>query len=123
MRVVHQIAAALQAGDTVAVFPEGTTGDGRQLLTFHANLLQAAITTGTPVQPVALRYAEPGLPVSPAVAWVGDTTLLANLWAVAAAEGLRATLQALPPQASQVADRRQLVSEVHDAIACALAAL
>ena len=30
--------------------------DGRTLLPFHANLLQAAIATATPVQPVALRF-------------------------------------------------------------------
>ncbi|HSB99636.1 MAG TPA: lysophospholipid acyltransferase family protein, partial [Burkholderiaceae bacterium] len=42
LRVVHQIAEALKSGQTVAVFPEGTTGDGRALLPFHANLLQAA---------------------------------------------------------------------------------
>ena len=56
LRVVHQMAEALQAGDTVAVFPEGTTGDGRTLLPFHANLLHAAVTTATPVQPVVLRF-------------------------------------------------------------------
>jgi 1-acyl-sn-glycerol-3-phosphate acyltransferase len=28
LRVVHQMAQALQSGDTVAVFPEGTTGEG-----------------------------------------------------------------------------------------------
>ena len=56
LRVVHQMAEALQAGETVAVFPEGTTSDGHGLLPFHANLLQAAIATETPVQPVALRY-------------------------------------------------------------------
>ena len=43
---------------SVAVFPEGTTGHGPELLPFHANLLQSAITTGTPVQPVVLRYAD-----------------------------------------------------------------
>jgi 1-acyl-sn-glycerol-3-phosphate acyltransferase len=32
LRVVHQTAAALQAGDCVAVFPEGTTGAGPELL-------------------------------------------------------------------------------------------
>ena len=46
LRVVHQMAEALKAGDTVAVFPEGTTGDGRTLLPFHANLLHAAVTHG-----------------------------------------------------------------------------
>jgi len=46
------MAEALRAGDTVAVFPEGTTGDGQTLLPFHANLLQAAIATATPIQPL-----------------------------------------------------------------------
>src|SRR5438477_74301 len=50
LRVVHQVAQALQSGDTIAVFPEGTTSDGQGLLPFHANLLQAAIATASPVQ-------------------------------------------------------------------------
>jgi 1-acyl-sn-glycerol-3-phosphate acyltransferase len=29
MRVVHQMAERLRDGDLLAVFPEGTTGDGR----------------------------------------------------------------------------------------------
>jgi 1-acyl-sn-glycerol-3-phosphate acyltransferase len=44
MRVVHQMAAGLRAGDILAVFPEGTTSDGVGLLPFHANLIQAAIS-------------------------------------------------------------------------------
>ena len=39
MRVMHEMAQALKDGHCVAVFPEGTTGDGRALLPFHANLL------------------------------------------------------------------------------------
>ncbi|HSW03398.1 MAG TPA: lysophospholipid acyltransferase family protein [Aquabacterium sp.] len=122
VRVVHQMAAALAAGDTVAVFPEGTTGDGHALLPFHANLLQAAVTTGTPVQAVALRYSQPGHAVSPAVAWVGDVTLLQSLWSIAAADGLQAGVRVLPPQGSRHADRRALVAHVRDVIADALAA-
>ena len=60
LRVVHQTAAALQAGDCVAVFPEGTTGAGPELLPFHANLLQAAVSVDAPVLPVVLRWHEPG---------------------------------------------------------------
>ena len=64
LRVVHQIAAALQAGDIVAVFPEGTTSDGHDVLPFHANLLQAAIATAAPVQPLVLRYRDAHAAVS-----------------------------------------------------------
>ncbi|WP_395698853.1 lysophospholipid acyltransferase family protein [Aquabacterium sp.] len=121
MRVVHQTAAALSAGDTVAVFPEGTTGDGRRLLPFHANLLQAAISSAMPVQPVVLRYAQPGLPISPAAAWVGETTLLRSLWWVARAEGLCVHVQPLASMDSQLFDRRALALEVREQIAAALA--
>ena len=54
LRVVHAMAEALQSGQTVAVFPEGTTGDGATLLPFHANLLQSAIASGTPMPPLPL---------------------------------------------------------------------
>ena len=75
LRVVHAVAAALSAGEVVAIFPEGTTSTGHGLLPFHANLLQAAITTATVVQPIVLRYSEPGHPVSPAAQYTGTTTL------------------------------------------------
>ena len=62
LRVVHQMAEALQRGDTVAVFPEGTTGDGQGLLPFHANLLQAAIAVGAPLQLSLIHISEPTRP-------------------------------------------------------------
>lgn len=121
MRVVHQMAEALQQGHTVAVFPEGTTGDGHELLPFHANLLQAAIAAEAPVQPVALRFSEPGHAVSLAAAYVGDTTLLQSVWAIARAEGLRATVRAMPPIGARHADRRQLAQHLREEIAQGLA--
>lgn len=108
MRVVHQVAEALAAGDTVAVFPEGTTSDGTALLPFHANILQAAIATETPVQPIALRYSDARRAVSPAAAYVGDTSLVQSLWWVACADSLRVRLCFLPAEATRHADRRAL---------------
>lgn len=116
LRVVHQVAEALQAGDTVAVFPEGTTGDGHALLPFHANILQAAIATEQPVQPIALRYADARHAVSPAVAYVGDTTLLQSLWWVAGAQGLRIRVSLLPAEGSRHLDRRALAERVRGLI-------
>jgi 1-acyl-sn-glycerol-3-phosphate acyltransferase len=121
LRVVHQVAAALAGGDTIAVFPEGTTGDGSRLLPFHANLLQAAISGGHPVQPVVLRFHQPGHRFSPDVAWLGETTLLQNLWAVLCAEALTVELSVLPALGSRHADRRALSARVQQAIAEVLA--
>ena len=53
-RIINdQIAGILAQGKHVAVFPEGTTSDGRCLLHFHAALLQPALAAGRPVLPVA----------------------------------------------------------------------
>jgi len=120
LRVVHQVAEALHSGEVVAVFPEGTTGDGRALLPFHANLLQAAIAAEVPVQPVALRYTEPGLDWSPAVSWLGATTLLHSVWAIACARGVQVQVSALLARGSAHADRRALAQRLHDDIAQAL---
>lgn len=117
LRVVHQMAEALRSGDTVAVFPEGTTGDGNTLLPFHANLLQAAIATGTPAQPVALRFSDTRHAVSPAALFMGDTTLAQSLWRLAGSDGLVATLQVLPPEGSRHADRRALAEHLRQLIA------
>lgn len=116
MRVVHEMAAALRSGDTVAVFPEGTTTDGHALLPFHANLLQAAIATATPVQPVALRYSDAAHAVSPAAAFVGEMTLWQSFSAVVRADGLVARVALLPPQACAHADRRALAQALQDSI-------
>lgn len=120
MRVVHQTAEALAAGDVVAVFPEGTTGDGRALLPFHANLLQAAIAAEAPVQPVALRYTEPGLDWSPAVSWLGATTLVHSVWTIACARGVQVRVIALPARGSAHADRRALAQTLRSDIESAL---
>jgi 1-acyl-sn-glycerol-3-phosphate acyltransferase len=120
MRVVHQVAQALQAGDAVAVFPEGTTGDGRGLLPFHANLLQAAIAAGAPVQGVALRYADAGDAISKAAPYVGDITLLGSLWSVVSARGLCARVVLLPAEPAGEPDRRLLSQRVRGQIEQAL---
>lgn len=120
LRVVHQIAEALHAGGVVAVFPEGTTGDGRTLLPFHANLLQAAIAAETPVQPVALRYTEPGLDWSPAIGWLGASTLVHSIWTIARARDVRVQVMVLPARGSRHADRRALSRTLREDIAAAL---
>jgi 1-acyl-sn-glycerol-3-phosphate acyltransferase len=122
MRVVHQTAEALQAGDMVAVFPEGTTGDGRTLLPFHANLLQAAIAAQAPVQPVALRFSDPRDRVSAAAAYIGDTTLVESLWAIAKADRLTAHIALLPAEGTRHLDRRALAEHLRTQIGEALEA-
>ncbi|MEO5733194.1 MAG: lysophospholipid acyltransferase family protein [Rubrivivax sp.] len=112
VRVVHAMRDALAAGNTVAVFPEGATASGPELLPFHGNLLQAAISTATPVLPVVLRFADAASPFSAAAPWVGDTSLLQSLWRVASARGLCVHLDLLAPVPTAQADRRHLAADL-----------
>ena len=123
VRVVHAMAQALQAGETVAVFPEGTTGLGAELLPFHANLLQAAVATETPIQPVLLRFFDGQAPFSLAVSFIGETTLMQSVWAVACAQGLQVQVQLLPPVGTRHADRRALAEHLRTLMAEQLTAL
>ncbi len=114
LRVVHTVAASLQAGETIAVFPEGTTGAGPELLPFHANLLQAAVSTGTPVQPVVLRFDDASGRFCEAAQYIGDTTLLQSLWRVASARRMKVAVQVMPPMSTEHADRRLLAEHLRD---------
>ena len=120
LRVVHQVAQTLQAGAVVALFPEGTTSDGQSLLPFHANLLQAAISTETPVQPLALRFDDVDQRFSPAAAYVGDTSLAQSLWWIVMAQGLQAHVEWLAPEISAGRERRELSQRLRTRIMQAL---
>lgn len=120
LRVVHQTAEALQAGDCVAVFPEGTTGPGPELLPFHANLLQAAVAVQAPVLPVVLRWHEPGERFSSSARFIGDVTLVRSLWRIAAARGLSIDVQVLPSVPTEGHERRTLTEALRTQIAARL---
>lgn len=120
MRVLGLVADALRAGDTVAVFPEGTTSDGTGLLPFHANMLQSAIDAQAPVQPVALRYRDSTHAVSPAVAYIGETSLGQSLWWIACADGLEVKVSFLPARQEAHPERRVLAAALRGDIAQAL---
>lgn len=114
VRVVHHMTEALRDGDVIAVFPEGTTSDGRGLLPFHANLLQAAISSGAPVQPAALRFADAASgQTSDAPRYIDDDNLLSSLWSTLKAPPLLAIVRFDEPQSSAGRDRRAWAKTLH----------
>lgn len=120
MRVLGLMAQALRDGDTVAVFPEGTTGPGGHIMPFHANLLQAAIDAPAPVQPVVIAYREHSHAVSPSAAYVGDTDLLQSLWMIVSARQLVVRVEFLDARTVAHADRRALSEQLHHDMDAAL---
>ena len=117
MRVVHQMADQLRAGDVLAVFPEGTTGDGTQVLPFHANLLQAAVSVNVPVQPVALGFVD-GVSgrASLVPCYIGDDTLVQSLWRTACTDRLQAVVHFGESQTARGRDRRGWAEDLRETI-------
>lgn len=117
MRVVHHMVERLRAGEVLAVFPEGTTGDGLTLKPFHANLIQAAISANAPVQPLALRFVDGRTgSISHAPRFIDDDTLLSSVFKTLSTEGLQARVTVGEPQRHGGRDRRQWAQDLRDAV-------
>ncbi|QHJ01482.1 1-acyl-sn-glycerol-3-phosphate acyltransferase [Xylophilus rhododendri] len=114
LRTVHRTAEALAAGDIVAVFPEGTTGDGSRLLPFHGNLLQAAISSGAAALPVGVHFVDAASGQRSGVAtYIDDDTLIGSLWRTLRAEPLCAVVHFGRPQQADGRDRREWAEALH----------
>ena len=115
------VRAHLQLGETIAVFAEGTTTDGSELLPFHSNVVAPALDVGAAIWPVAIRYTERGRR-SAAAAFVGDMGLLTSLGCVLVADQLAVEVAVLPPiVGSDATDRHAVARAARQAIADKLA--
>lgn len=111
----------LEQGARVAFFPEGTTAAQGTLLAFHANLFEAAIDAGVPVQPLALVYLDAAGAPHPGVDFTGAVTFGASLLTILGGPPVQARLQWLAPVAGRDAHRRDLSAATRVAIAGAIA--
>jgi 1-acyl-sn-glycerol-3-phosphate acyltransferase len=114
-----QIRAALADGQPVALFAEGTTGDGITLLPFRASLL-AALSPALPrvvMQPVAIDYGANAT----VLAW-RDTGVGEEMMRVLGLPGRRtAVIRFLTPSdPARIGDRKALALEAQTAVAAAL---
>jgi lyso-ornithine lipid O-acyltransferase len=80
-----EMQARLKAGETLVLFAEGTSSDGRRVLPFKSAYFAAAEIPGVVVQPVTLAYrGHWGVPMMrrrrPFFAWYGDMEMGTHLW-------------------------------------------
>ncbi len=116
----HKVRDHLKAGETIALFPEGTTTDGSTLLPFHSNLLAPAVETRAAILPVVIRYVQDG-ERSKAAALVGDTTIAASLIRILIARKLVIRITLLPLiEVEPHENRHALARAARDAIATEL---
>jgi 1-acyl-sn-glycerol-3-phosphate acyltransferase len=119
-RINVQLVSLLQRGECLAVFPEGTTTDGKQVAHFHSSLLQPAIDAAALVHPVAIRYQDSGGAHSTAAAYIDDLSFGASMWNILSTAELHVRLIATPPLDTHGLDRRSLTRTSHERISTAL---
>ncbi len=122
-RSIHgQVAAitnGLQRPQPLAVFPEGTVGDGGSLLPFKPSLLAAVAPPpeGIVIRPAAIDYGA----AAPVIGWGTGEPGVANFLRVLGRKGRMPVVVRLLPAIPPEADRKILARAAHDAVAAALA--
>jgi len=114
--------ARLAQGHTLAVFPEGTSTDGRRVLPFKPTLFEAffdpALPDGLRIQPVTVAYhAPPG--ADPRVyGWWGDMDFVPHLLATLALQpqGQITVRYHAPVAVADYADRKALAAALERAV-------
>ena len=114
---VEQVRSAL-GERPVAIFPEGTTGDGTAMLPFKSSLLSAVepLAHEVPIQPVALDYAD-----APDIAWFAGEPGMVNVNKILSRRKTELTIRFLDPLAGEaLANRKTMTAAAQEAIARAL---
>ncbi|HMB76741.1 MAG TPA: lysophospholipid acyltransferase family protein [Kiloniellaceae bacterium] len=121
------IAARLSDGDSLILFPEGTSSDGQRVLPFKSTLFAAAELTvdnrPVQVQAVSIAYTKlDGMPMGrylrPFFAWFGDMTFWRHLWHLLSLGQATAVVRFHEPVTlADFANRKGLTSYCHAQVA------
>jgi 1-acyl-sn-glycerol-3-phosphate acyltransferase len=119
--------ARMEQGQSLILFPEGTSSDGLQVLPFRSGLFAAVEQSGSSlarlVQPVSICCtALDDLPITrawrPYYAWFGDMTLVGHLWAVFKLGRFTVDVVFHPPVSLEAfPDRKALAVHCHQQVA------
>ena len=108
-RRINQILRShLEAGEVIAVFPEGTTGDGRDVRKFHANLLQPALDAGVEIVPFCVRYLDTAGNYSEATMYIGEMSFIESVARVLREKRLVCELTFFSPLSTAGRSRREV---------------
>ncbi len=125
-----QIRDRLLAGDSLVLFPEGTSSDGNQVLPFKSALMgavEARVDDGrggtrpVRVQPISTAYVGMhGMPMGrenrPLYAWYGDMELVPHLWEALLTGPIDVVVEFHPPMDVEEAGGRKALAAKAEAI-------
>jgi len=117
----------MAVGESLVLFPEGTSNDGNRVLPFKSALFSVAETRlpdGRPlsVQPISIAYTHlGGLPMGrgwrPYFAWYGDMELASHLWTVLGLGRVTVEVDFHPPVTlEQFGSRKALTDHCYNAV-------
>ncbi len=78
-RVAHATNRSLLDGDTLCLFPEGTTTDGTKVKPFKSSIIQGAIHANAVIYPIAFRYPHKDGSSNTEIAYADETTLIESI--------------------------------------------
>ncbi len=128
----HSLQAKLNQGESLIIFPEGTSTDGREVLPFKSSLFSIALDSTQKdlyVQPVTITLnSVDGHPITTQeereiYVWSRDMpiNLAAHLWRFTKTSGAHLTLTFHPPlKARDFEDRKTLAKTCHDHVSMGL---
>lgn len=123
-RVAAHMRERLERGGCLALFPEGTSTNGRELRPFRSPLLAPALALGIPVHHASLRYRTPAgeVPAEESVCWWGEMEFLPHFLALLALPRIEAELT-LGREPVRARDRKELARRLEHAVAADLGLL
>jgi 1-acyl-sn-glycerol-3-phosphate acyltransferase len=113
--VASVMAERLEQGSKVAIFAEGGILPGDGVKRFHARLFAAALDTGTPVQPVMIRYRQDGRHYG-GMTFLPGENFVSNFFRLLMQRGCTAELEILPPIDPHGFQRRDLAGAAEAAV-------
>lgn len=119
IKQVDIIRSRLERGDSLIVFPEGTSSDGSRVLPFKSTLFAAVEGKAIIVQPISIHYSRlNGMPIGrayrPFYAWYGDMDLAPHLWSALSLGVAEVVIRFhAPVRASTFSDRKTLAKYCH----------
>ena len=117
-RAGARIIEALEAGEAVAIFVEGTTGDGKRLLPFKSSFLQFAAEKNLPVHYASVTYRtrDGDPPATEAVCWWRPESEFApHLFEMFKLKGFDGALT-FGAEPIRARDRKELTNELEKAV-------
>lgn len=113
----QRLRTRLARGETLVLFPEGTSTAGSEVLPFRPALLAPAVALGLPVAYAALHYSTPAAerPAAEVVCWWGDMTFGAHVLGLLRLERIQARVH-FGSEALAGPDRKALAVRLRSAV-------